>query len=74
MDNAIVGSDRCLIMENAKRCSPFLLSCSRKVGLLWNKRNTSVLSNGLIWFRAAMSISEILTGTLSAPRVILVRL
>ncbi|MEG0615625.1 MAG: cytosine permease, partial [Oscillospiraceae bacterium] len=31
------------------------------------KVKTSVFSNGLIWFGAAVSISEILTGTLVAP-------
>jgi len=32
-----------------------------------NQSKTSVLSNGLIWFGAAVSIAEILTGTLIAP-------
>ena len=31
------------------------------------KAKTSVFSNGLIWFGAAVSIAEILTGTLIAP-------
>lgn len=31
------------------------------------KGETSILSNGLIWFGAAVSIAEILTGTLLAP-------
>ncbi len=31
------------------------------------EKKTSVLSNGLIWFGAAVSIAEILTGTLFAP-------
>ena len=31
------------------------------------EKKTSVLSNGLIWFGAAVSIAEILTGTLLAP-------
>lgn len=31
------------------------------------KEKTSVLSNGLIWFGAAISIAEILTGTIIAP-------
>ncbi|HBR01369.1 MAG TPA: putative hydroxymethylpyrimidine transporter CytX, partial [Ruminiclostridium sp.] len=30
-------------------------------------QKTSVFSNGLIWFGAAVSIAEILTGTLIAP-------
>lgn len=32
-----------------------------------NEKKTSVLSNGLIWFGAAVSIAEILTGTYVAP-------
>lgn len=32
-----------------------------------NETKTSVFSNGLIWFGAAVSIAEILTGTLIAP-------
>ena len=32
-----------------------------------NNSKTSVLSNGLIWFGAAVSIAEILTGTIIAP-------
>ncbi|MGL5439669.1 MAG: cytosine permease, partial [Filifactoraceae bacterium] len=31
------------------------------------EQRTSVFSNGLIWFGAAVSIAEILTGTLIAP-------
>jgi hypothetical protein len=31
------------------------------------ERTTSVFSNGLLWFGAAASIAEILTGTLLAP-------
>ena len=32
-----------------------------------NEAKTSVWSNGLIWFGAAVSIAEILTGTMIAP-------
>ena len=32
-----------------------------------NDKKTSTFSNGLIWFGAAVSIAEILTGTLLAP-------
>lgn len=32
-----------------------------------NNKKTSIFSNGLIWFGAAVSIAEILTGTLLAP-------
>ncbi len=32
-----------------------------------NQKKTSVLENGLIWFGAAVSIAEIVTGTLFAP-------
>ena len=31
------------------------------------KKGTSVFENGLIWFGAAVSIAEILTGTYLAP-------
>ena len=31
------------------------------------ERRTSVFENGLIWFGAAVSIAEILTGTYFAP-------
>lgn len=36
-------------------------------GITLEKTKTSVFSNGLIWFGAAVSIAEILTGTLIAP-------
>lgn len=32
-----------------------------------NETKTSVLSNGLLWFGAGISIAEILTGMLLAP-------
>ena len=32
-----------------------------------NTKKTSVFENGLIWFGAAVSIAEILTGTYFAP-------
>ena len=32
-----------------------------------NKKGTSVFENGLIWFGAAVSIAEIITGTYFAP-------
>ena len=32
-----------------------------------DKKKTSVFENGLIWFGAAVSIAEILTGTYFAP-------
>lgn len=35
--------------------------------LFMQEKKTSVFSNGLIWFGAAVSIAEILTGTLVAP-------
>ena len=33
----------------------------------WGKKRTSVFENSLIWFGAAVSIAEILTGTYFAP-------
>ena len=36
-------------------------------GIVLENSKTSVFSNGLIWFGAAVSIAEILTGTLIAP-------
>ena len=45
----------------------FLLLCFRKRGYTLEQTKTSVFSNGLIWFGAAVSIAEILTGTLVAP-------
>jgi putative hydroxymethylpyrimidine transporter CytX len=55
-------------VENAKRCSPlFYRPVQGKKVLLMEQTKTSVFSNGLIWFGAAVSIAEILTGTLAAP-------
>jgi len=47
--------------------SVFCCSVLRKEGMTLEKTKTSVFSNGLIWFGAAVSIAEILTGTYVAP-------
>jgi putative hydroxymethylpyrimidine transporter CytX len=39
----------------------------QKRGMILSQEKTSVWANGLIWFGAAVSIAEILTGTLIAP-------
>lgn len=69
MDNAIVGSEvkyTLLILENARRYSLFFALFKERRNIM-EQTKTSVFSNGLIWFGAAVSIAEILTGTLAAP-------
>lgn len=45
----------------------FCCPVERKEGILMEEKKTSSFSNGLIWFGAAVSIAEILTGTFFAP-------
>lgn len=47
--------------------SRFLYSIREKRFIVEEKVKTSIFSNGLIWFGAAVSIAEILTGTFIAP-------
>ena len=72
MGNANVGSILYLpTHENAAQAFSFFYShlvIVNSIGVdLMEEKKTSVFSNGLIWFGAAVSIAEILTGTLFAP-------
>lgn len=68
LGNANVGSVNAYVYSGKRpRAIPaFALLCSGIEDNLENSK-TSVFSNGLIWFGAAVSIAEILTGTLIAP-------
>jgi putative hydroxymethylpyrimidine transporter CytX len=45
----------------------FFVALFKERRFIMEQTKTSVLSNGLIWFGAAVSIAEILTGTIAAP-------
>lgn len=66
MDNAIVGSKRYLLWRMPKGIL-FFAALFKERRFIMEQEKTSVFSNGLIWFGAAVSIAEILTGTLAAP-------